>query len=205
MRGAFRRLEREKPESRIGMFEDASDFRPMYEGCASRLGMDDMPSTFHYSIARKRSLSIFLRVAICVIGSAGVTQAFADRGAAQPDAHSATKELPERKPGLWRITTISPQIGMHVGEACVEEGDSIMGTLGDGCRADVARANDQAIVTIACGDETGREVTSILFTGDFRNWYRGQSKTTFSDREGRQARHSGFTIDARYLRESCRP
>jgi hypothetical protein len=159
-----------------------------------------MPSTFPHSIALKRSLSFSRRLAGCSLGFAlFIAQAFVGSGVARSETRAAGGELPKRAPGLWKITTISPKIGMHVGEACVEEGDSIIGTLEEGCRTDVTRASDQVIVTITCEKDRGREVTSILFTGDFQNWYRGQSKTTEIVQEGGPSRHSGFTIEARRL------
>ncbi|MBM3625532.1 MAG: hypothetical protein FJX16_09485, partial [Alphaproteobacteria bacterium] len=94
-------------------------------------------------------------------------------------AIAADDDLPKRRPGLWRISTISPEIGMQTNEVCIEEGDSIIGAQEESCaKPSVAPAKDQIIVTIECGPKDSREVTSLLFTGDFQNWYRAQSRTT---------------------------
>ncbi|HEY8125800.1 MAG TPA: DUF3617 family protein [Methylocystis sp.] len=118
-------------------------------------------------------------------------------GAPSP-AFASDAEPPKRRPGLWRISTISPEIGLQTHDVCIEDGDSIVGAQDESCaKPSVTHANDQIIVTIECGPKDTRDVTSLLFTGDFRSWYRAQSKTTAS------ARRSGFTIDAKFLSESC--
>lgn len=113
-------------------------------------------------------------------------------------AMAAEPELPKRRPGLWRISTISPEVGLQSNDVCIEEGDSIIGALDDSCaKPSVAYANDQIIVTFECGPKESPEVISLLFTGDFQNWYRAQSRlTTKSSR-------SGFTIDAKFLSDRC--
>lgn len=110
----------------------------------------------------------------------------------------ANFELPGRAPGMWRITTISPEIGMQSNEVCIQEGDSVIGARSLDCAPpSVSRVEDQVIVTIACGTGEQREIESLLFTGDFRTWYRAQSRTTSG------ARRSGYTIDAKFLRSTC--
>jgi len=87
---------------------------------------------------------------------------------------------------------------MQTNEVCIEEGDSIIGAQEESCaKPSVAPAKDQIIVTIECGPKDSREVTSLLFTGDFQNWYRAQSRTTA------EGTRSGFTIDAKFLSERC--
>ena len=67
-------------------------------------------------------------------------------------------------------------------EVCIEESDGIVGAPDENCAKPlVERASDQTIVTIACDRKDGREVTSILFTGDFQDWYRAQSKASSTD------------------------
>ncbi len=113
-------------------------------------------------------------------------------------------DLPKRKPGLWRISTISPEIGMRTHEVCIEESDGIVGAPEENCAKPlVERASDQTIVTIACDRKDGREVTSILFTGDFQDWYRAQSKTSSTSANDGSVLRSGFTIEARRLRDDC--
>ncbi|WP_330085029.1 DUF3617 domain-containing protein [Methylocystis iwaonis] len=120
-------------------------------------------------------------------------------GEAQPTGATQT-ELPTRAPGLWRITTVSPEIGMQTNDVCITAGDSIIGPRASGCaRPSVSRAGDQVIVTVECVAAGRREVESFLFTGDFKSWYRAQSKMSSG------AIRSGFTIDAKLLRKSCEP
>ncbi|PPQ32988.1 hypothetical protein CCR94_03155 [Rhodoblastus sphagnicola] len=89
-------------------------------------------------------------------------------------------------------------MGLQTNEVCVAATDSILGAAGHGCAIPVVtRQGDALIVTIACGHDDDRDITSLLFTGDFQSWYRAQSRTTSG------TRHSGFTIDARFLTEDC--
>jgi hypothetical protein len=105
-------------------------------------------------------------------------------------------DLPKRRPGLWRISTLSSETGLQTHEACVAATDSVIGDAFAGCAPPhVTRVEDQIVATIDC--DAGREVTSLLFTGDFRNWYRAQARMTSG------ARHSGFTIDAKFMSEQC--
>ncbi|MGD9544867.1 MAG: DUF3617 domain-containing protein [Methylocystis sp.] len=113
-------------------------------------------------------------------------------------AFAADADLPKRRPGVWRISTISPEVGLQTNDVCIEEGDSIVGALDESCATPaVTRAKDQIIVTFECGPQESREVTSLLFTGDFENWYRAQSRQTA------KGRRSGFTVDAKFLSERC--
>ncbi|PPD45935.1 MAG: hypothetical protein CTY15_02590 [Methylocystis sp.] len=110
----------------------------------------------------------------------------------------ASSELPIRTPGLWRITTVSPETGMRTHDVCIAEADSIIGNQAADCaRPLVTRAGDQVIVTIECGVGERRNVESLLFTGDFKSWYRAQSKVTSG------VRRSGFSIDAQLLSMPC--
>ena len=134
-------------------------------------------------------LSSFISLAALVVSPAGGEEITTQ----QPTA------LPKRAPGLWRITTVSPEIGMQTSEVCIEDADSIIGAPDSSCDAPfVTRANDQVIVTIECGPAGKRDVTSLLFTGDFATWYRAQSKATAG------ASHSGFTIDAKLVDSRCK-
>ncbi len=117
-----------------------------------------------------------------------------------PPTGAAQTELPTRAPGLWRITTVSPEIGMQTNDVCIAEGDSIIGPRASGCaQPAITRAGDQVIVTVECVAGGRREVESFLFTGDFKSWYRAQSKMSSG------ATRFGFTIDAKFLRASCGP
>lgn len=113
-------------------------------------------------------------------------------------------ELPQRSTGLWRITTISPDVGTQTNEVCIEKGDSIVGGQSGDCSGpSVTRIGDQMIVNVECGAGDKREITSMLFTGDFQTWYRAQVRIT-SVGPRAQKRHSGLTIDARFLASACR-
>lgn len=121
-------------------------------------------------------------------------------------AQSATRtdmSLPLRKPGLWRISTVAPEIGMQTNDVCIDGDDKIIGDPAEGCEPPtVQRAEDQIIVSYACKRRDGRETTSLLFTGDFENWYRAQAKITSSGHGGE--RRVGFTIEGKFIRPDCR-
>jgi hypothetical protein len=129
-----------------------------------------------------------------------VAAAFALLGAAR----AQTPELPQRRPGLWRISTISPEVGLATHDVCIEAGDSLIGAIDETCdKPTVQPAQDQWIVTLSCSRASGREVTSFLFTGDFSSWYRAQAKSSFTRADGIAAQGSGFTIDAKFLGREC--
>lgn len=117
-----------------------------------------------------------------------------------PPTGASQTELPRRAPGLWRITTVSPETGMQTSDVCITDDDSIIGPRASGCaQPSVARVGDQVIVTVECVAGGRRDVVSLLFTGDFKSWYRAQSRMSSG------GMHSGFTIDAKLLRTSCAP
>jgi hypothetical protein len=125
-------------------------------------------------------------------------------GAGAGAIEDAAAELPRRKPGLWRISTISPEIGLQKHDVCIEAGDSIVGAIGANCSKPSVRADGgETIVTFSCGLGRAREVTSLLFTGDFASWYRAQSKVTLTLADGTAQQRSGFTIDAKFLGSEC--
>lgn len=119
-------------------------------------------------------------------------------------AARAGQPVPERLPGLWRITTISAATGMTSMETCIRAGDSIA-TPADGRRCaapDVEVHSDQTIVNVACETKLGMEMTSTLYTGDFKTWYRGIVKITYDPPFGGVG-NLGVTIDAKRLGEDC--
>lgn len=120
-----------------------------------------------------------------------------------PATSAATAEPPRREPGYWRISTISPELGMQTHDVCIEAGDSIIGTLEDDCSSpSVEAGQSEIIVTFSCERGGARQVTSLLFTGDFSSWYRAQSKVTVT-RGATMTQRSGFTIDAKFLAPDC--
>lgn len=107
-------------------------------------------------------------------------------------------DLPKRTSGLWRIMTVSADVGMQTNEVCITDADSIIGPQGTDCaKPSIRNARDQVIVTIECGEPDRRSVESLLFTGDFKSWYRAQSKMTSGAVRG------GFTIDAKFIKPDC--
>lgn len=133
----------------------------------------------------------------CTIGLAVV---FSNSACGEALTRQQPATLPKRTPGLWRITTVSPEIGMQTNQVCIGDSDSIIGMLDSSCdQPSVTHVNDQVIVTIKCGQEGKRDVTGLLFNGDFRTWYRAQSKASAG------TIHSGFTIDAKFVDARCRP
>ena len=143
-------------------------------------------------------LALFVGLLLAVAATAG----YAETSASNPPID----DLPKRRPGLWRISTISPEFGMQTNEVCIEENDGVIGAPEENCaKPAVERVSDQTIVTIVCDRKDRREVTSILFTGDFQHWYRGQSKTSSTGASGESIRHSGFTIEATRLLPDCSP
>ncbi|MBY6241643.1 DUF3617 family protein [Methylosinus sp. Sm6] len=154
-----------------------------------------MPTRDHRGDAPRRR---FARLAAVT-----ATLSLAASVGAQP-AQTSGSDLPRRRPGSWRISTLSPEIGLQAHEVCIAAGDGLVGPVEENCAKPVVEsANDQWIVTISCGRAGGREVTSLLFTGDFTSWYRAQAKTTFTRADGTAAPGSGFTIDAKFLGPDC--
>lgn len=116
----------------------------------------------------------------------------------------AAPELPQRRPGVWRISTISPEVGLQTNDVCIETGDSLIGSFAENCAEPIIEAaGGQWIVTLSCGRAGGKDVTSLLFTGDFTSWYRAQAKSTFTRADGKALPGTGFTIDAKFLGPDC--
>lgn len=120
-------------------------------------------------------------------------------GPAATTRGASVGEVPVRKSGQWKITTIAPTLGMTTIDACIGPGDCIAATTSPGqCSApEVERAGDQVIISVTCTTPKGRERTSTLFTGDFTTWYRGIVKMTFDPPVDGRA-NLGVTLDARY-------
>jgi len=119
-------------------------------------------------------------------------------GAVGHDAVAAG-DLPVRKAGLWKITSISEAMGMVSFDACIGPGDSIAAVTskGDCSSPEVEHAGDQVIVNVTCTTAKGREKTSTLFTGDFTTWYRGIVKIS-TDPPAPGHAYVGVTLDAKY-------
>lgn len=112
--------------------------------------------------------------------------------------------LPQREPGLWRITTVSAATGMTTIETCIGAQDSIAAPAdGRKCNPhEVEQYPDQVIVNVACETAAGWERTSTLYTGDFKTWYRGIVKITYDPPAG-GVTSLGVTLDAVRLGDEC--
>lgn len=148
-----------------------------------------------------RVASVVVRAALCVPLGFGIVS-----GAGIAGAPALADELPERKPGHWRITSISAELGMMEIDACIRSGDSIAVPSDVSVCAvpDVQRVEDQVIVNVTCKSKLGEERISTLFTGDFQTWYRGITKMTFDPPTQGQT-GMAVTVDAKYVGQQCPP
>ncbi len=119
-------------------------------------------------------------------------------------AADAAEPLPVRKSGHWRITTVADSFGMKTFDTCIAPGDSIVSGIGDKTCSppDVKKIADEVFVNVTCKTGSGTELTSTLFTGDFKSWYRGTTKMTFEPPEN-GVPHMGVTIDATFISAEC--
>jgi hypothetical protein len=93
---------------------------------------------------------------------------------------------------------------MQTHDICIAAGDSIIGAPRENCSTpEVEAGQGEVIVTFSCELRGAREVTSLLFTGDFMSWYRAQAKITLTGTDGKTKEASGFTIDATFLSPDC--
>ncbi|MET0409601.1 MAG: DUF3617 family protein, partial [Hyphomicrobium sp.] len=123
--------------------------------------------------------------------------------AAHP-ASAGAEQLPVRKAGHWRLTTVSETVGMKTFEACITPADPVITGVGDkNCRtAAVKRLGDEDYVDVVCTRGQSSETMSTVLTGDFSTWYRAMSKITFDPPQGGMA-HMGVTIDGKYIGPEC--
>ncbi|SFK74137.1 hypothetical protein SAMN05444581_11754 [Methylocapsa palsarum] len=98
---------------------------------------------------------------------------------------------------------LSAAIGLNVSEACIGPDDRIIGEDPSCAKPEVTKNGDRIVVTFICEAKEGRVTNSLLFTGDFTTWYRAQGKITMDGQERRSDLHSGFTVDATYIRPDC--
>lgn len=111
--------------------------------------------------------------------------------------------VPQRKPGLWEITTVAPVSGMTTRKVCVSENDDIIRPEGADCTdPELTPLNEGIIVTIRCSNKDGKQIISSTFTGDFETRYHGTLKTTFEPPIGAISR-MGVNIDGKYLGPDC--
>ncbi|WP_069436093.1 DUF3617 domain-containing protein [Methyloceanibacter methanicus] len=120
-------------------------------------------------------------------------------------AAAAGDTAPQRKAGLWEITTVAPVSGMTTRKVCVGENDDIIRPEGADCtEPKLTPLNEGVIVTIECSGTNGKQIISSTFTGDFETRYHGTLKTTFDPPIGAISR-MGVNIDGKYLGPDCPP
>ncbi|WP_159079860.1 DUF3617 family protein [Methyloceanibacter sp. wino2] len=118
-------------------------------------------------------------------------------------AAAADVAAPQRKAGLWEITTVAPVSGMTTRKVCVGENDDIIRPEGSDCtEPELTPLNEGIIVTVECSNKDGKQIISSTFTGDFETRYHGTMKTTFDPPIG-AIRRMGVNIDGKYLGPDC--
>lgn len=117
--------------------------------------------------------------------------------AAACSAAAAGDAAPQRKAGLWEITTVAPVSGMTTRKVCVGENDET-----DCTEPELTPLNERIIVTVECTNKDGKQIISSTFTGDFETRYHGTMKTTFDPPIG-AIRRMGVNIDGKYLGPDC--
>jgi hypothetical protein len=118
--------------------------------------------------------------------------------------HAAADEpVPQRKPGLWEITTVAAGTGMTTATACIGANDRIAtpDDSGDCSEPTAKRVGAEVIVDVVCKKAFGKQTMSTAFSGDFDKRYHGIMKITFDPPEG--LKNMGVIIDGRYLGPDC--
>ena len=118
---------------------------------------------------------------------------------------SAGTEMPRRKPGHWRITTVAASLGKTTIDTCVGPDDNIAvpEDSGDCGEPDVTAAGSEVIVTVVCQKSHGKQTMSTAFNGDFSKRYHGIMRMTFDPPEGYPS--LGVTLDGEYIGPDCPP
>lgn len=111
--------------------------------------------------------------------------------------------VPERKPGLWEITTVAADTGQSTIKVCIGAGDDIATPSGAGeCTKPTAkRAGDTVIVDVVCTRPFGKQIMSTAYTGNFTDRYHAIMKITYDPPEG--VKSLGVIIDGKYLGPDC--
>jgi uncharacterized protein DUF3617 len=114
-------------------------------------------------------------------------------------------DVPQRKPGLWEITTIGAGTGTNVVKTCIGQDDKILSPGEGNCSPPkvTSGGTDTTIVDVVCSSGASKETISGAFTGDFATRYRAQVKMTFEPPPTGMPRHLGVTIDGKYLGPNC--
>lgn len=114
-------------------------------------------------------------------------------------------DIPKRKPGHWRITTVAANLGKTTIDTCIGPDDSIAmpADNGDCGEPKVEKAGTETIVTIVCKRPYAKQTMSTVFGGDFNKRYRAIMKMTFDPPDGFQT--MGVTLDGEYIGPDCPP
>ena len=120
-------------------------------------------------------------------------------------ALAAGPEMPKRKPGHWRITTVAASLGKTTIDTCVGPDDNIAvpEDSGDCGKPEVTSAGSETIVTVVCQKPHGKQTMSTAFNGDFNKRYHGIMRMTFDPPEGYPS--LGVTLDGEYIGPDCPP
>lgn len=120
-------------------------------------------------------------------------------------ASSQAVEMPKRKPGHWKITTVSAGIGMTTIDACIGENDNLAtpADSGECSEPKVTTAGSEIIIDVVCKKPHGKQIMSTAFGGDFKSRYHGIMKMSFDPPEG--WKNMGVTIDGQYMGPDCPP
>jgi hypothetical protein len=121
-----------------------------------------------------------------------------------PTDAAMAEDLPVRKPGQWRLSTVSDTTGLKTFETCLTEKDSIVSDDKECSKPDVKRINDEIFVNTACKSGSESRKISTLLTGDYSTWYRAVTKISFDPPQGAIA-HIGVIVDGKYLGSTCSP
>ncbi len=115
-------------------------------------------------------------------------------------------EMPVRKAGHWRLTTVAETVGMKTFDTCITSVDPVITGIGDkNCQTSAVKTlGDERYVDVVCRSAAGKETTSTVLTGDFATWYHAMSKITFDPAQN-GIDHMGVTIDGKYLGPNCSP
>ena len=121
-----------------------------------------------------------------------------------PALSAHATEIPQRKPGHWQLTTVTPGVGRRVFDVCVAEEDNIAvpENAGDCGEPEVMPAGSETIVNVTCKVKDAKQVISTAFSGDYKTNYHAVVKISFDPPMGGQDRF-GITIDGKYIGPDC--
>jgi hypothetical protein len=118
---------------------------------------------------------------------------------------ASADDVPQRKAGLWEITTVGAGSGTNKARVCIGENDDILTPAGANCTEPkvTSGGEDTTIVDVICTSGDSKETISGAFTGDFNIRYRAQVKISFDPPPKGVPPHIGVTIDGKYICPDC--